>query len=191
MFEGVVGDYIKRYGGDSVTIEPIGIRAKVVPFAQKEMVVRFMEGVDPDYQAIVENVIEQVLTGFPAVLLSGLPGVSAKQRDTLAKRAALATASTMDTVSDLFSQVRQDAFWGPVAKLVDLLPKEEIAAMAEALVNLTSFKRRISWDAETVSGPVDVAVISRGDGFIWIKRKHYFQPELNPGFIANRYGGTA
>jgi hypothetical protein len=38
-----------------------------------------------------------------------------------------------------------------------------------------------------VGGPIDVAVISRGDGFIWIKRKHYFSPELNPQFAANYY----
>jgi len=27
---------------------------------------------------------------------------------------------------------------------------------------------------ETVAGPIDVAIISKGDGLIWIKRKHYF-----------------
>jgi hypothetical protein len=31
-----------------------------------------------------------------------------------------------------------------------------------------------------VGGAVDVAVISRGDGFVWLKRKHYFSQELNP-----------
>ena len=51
--------------------------------------------------------------------------------------------------------------------------------MAEALVNLTSLKRRVTPEDETVGGPVDVAVISKGDGLIWIKRKHYFAPELN------------
>lgn len=34
-------------------------------------------------------------------------------------------------------------------------------------------------DAETVGGPIDVVVISKGDGLVWIKRKHYFLPELN------------
>jgi len=33
--------------------------------------------------------------------------------------------------------------------------------------------------AVVVVGPVDVAVISKGDGLIWIKRKHYFAPDLN------------
>jgi hypothetical protein len=59
--------------------------------------------------------------------------------------------------------------------------------MAESLVNLTSFKRRVTLDAETVSGPIDVALISKGDGFIWMKRKHYFDGEKNPHFLRNYY----
>jgi hypothetical protein len=38
---------------------------------------------------------------------------------------------------------------------------------------------------ETVGGPIDVAVISKGDGFVWIKRKHYFERDLNPHFFRN------
>ena len=49
------------------------------------------------------------------------------------------------------------------------------------------FKRKMSMDAETVAGPIDVAVISKGGGFIWINRKHYFERELNPQFFANYY----
>jgi hypothetical protein len=78
-------------------------------------------------------------------------------------------------------------FVGPVLDIVGDLPKDDLAAMAESLVNLTSFKRRISPEMETVGGPIDVAVISKGDGFIWIKRKHYFSKELNPGFLTNYY----
>jgi hypothetical protein len=37
---------------------------------------------------------------------------------------------------------------------------------------------------ETVGGPIDVCVISRGDGLVWIKRKHYFSQELNHQFFA-------
>lgn len=59
--------------------------------------------------------------------------------------------------------------------------------MAETLINLTSFKRHVTHDAETVGGPIDVAVVSKGDGFIWIKRKHYFSKDLNLQFFANYY----
>jgi hypothetical protein len=49
-------------------------------------------------------------------------------------------------------------------------------------VALTSLKRRVSSDAETVGGAIDVALISKGDGFVWIKRKYYFPEQLNPQF---------
>jgi hypothetical protein len=60
-----------------------------------------------------------------------------------------------------------------------------MAAMAESLVHITSLRRRISLNAETVGGPIDVALISKGDGLVWIKRKHYFDSELNPAFMQN------
>jgi hypothetical protein len=63
--------------------------------------------------------------------------------------------------------------------VVSALPRSELAALAESLVNLTSLKRRVSMDAETVGGPVDVAVISKADGFVWVKRKTFIRPELN------------
>ena len=43
--------------------------------------------------------------------------------------------------------------------------------MAESLVGLTSLKMHVSSEEETVSGPVDVAVVSKGNGFIWVKNK--------------------
>ena len=49
----------------------------------------------------------------------------------------------------------------------------------------------MSLERETVGGPIDVAVISKGDGFIWIERKHYFRPELNPHFFSNYLSGIS
>lgn len=40
-----------------------------------------------------------------------------------------------------------------------------------------------------VGGPIDVAVISKGDGLIWIKRKHYFDRDLNQHFFSNYFSG--
>jgi len=73
----------------------------------------------------------------------------------------------------------------PVYEIISVLPKDELAIMAETLVNLEKFKKRITIESETVGGPIDVAVISKGDGFIWIKRKHYFNKDLNPYFFLN------
>ena len=65
-----------------------------------------------------------------------------------------------------------------------MLPVNELADLSETLVLIESLKERVTTDEESVSGPIDVAVVSKTDGFIWIKRKHYFKPELNPRYMA-------
>ena len=75
----------------------------------------------------------------------------------------------------------------PIIEMLGHLQKDELAEMAESLVNLTAFKRKMSKEMESVGGPIDVAVISKGDGFIWVKRKHYFKPELNQAFFNNYF----
>jgi len=67
------------------------------------------------------------------------------------------------------------------------MPKQEIAALAKALIDLTSLKRHVSQEQESVGGDVDVAVISKSEGFVWVKRKHYFQSEFNTRFFARHY----
>ena len=69
------------------------------------------------------------------------------------------------------------------------LPKNELSEMAESLVSLTSLKRKVTLQEETVGGPTDVAVITKGDGLIWIKRKNYFPAELNPTYFTRGHGG--
>ena len=80
-------------------------------------------------------------------------------------------------------------FTSPIMDIVESLQKSDLAEMAESLVNLTSFKRHVSKESETVGGPTDVAIISKGDGFIWIKRKHYFNIDLNNHFKENYFRG--
>jgi len=66
---------------------------------------------------------------------------------------------------------------------VGQLPASELAVAAEMLVNITKFSQRVSAEQETVGGPVDVALITKGGGFVWVKRKRYFPAELNYFFL--------
>jgi hypothetical protein len=74
----------------------------------------------------------------------------------------------------------------PLLRVVASLPLNELAELAETLIALESLRERVRTPEESVSGPIDVAVISKGDGFIWIKRKHYFEAKYNPRFFARR-----
>lgn len=96
-----------------------------------------------------------------------------------AQSAESAFLSGLDTKA--FAQIRSESK-AEIEDMVEFMPKPELAKMAEALVNLTSIKRRVSRGMETVGGPIDVALISQSEGFVWVKRKHYFPPELNPRY---------
>ena len=66
----------------------------------------------------------------------------------------------------------QEKYAQPLMTAVAALPRHDLAAMAEALVNLTAFRARMSvTQKEYVGGPIDIAVLSKGEGFVWAKRK--------------------
>ena len=84
-------------------------------------------------------------------------------------------------------QTLKQNFTKPIVDSVSTLDKEDLAILAESLISVTAINRRITYAEESVGGPIDVAVISKSDGFIWIKRKHYFDGKLNPQFFSNYY----
>jgi hypothetical protein len=172
--------YLPGKSGDARTSNG----AAIFPFAQSEMVYAFMEGVDPTYQTLIDKTVRDVLNGYAehAVDISGLGPRKKQAFLNDLKKLNLQVRKEFRAVN---TRIRRALFSEQVMSMVAVLPKDELAAMAESLVNLTSFRRKVSMASETVGGPIDVAVVSKGDGFIWIKRKHYFKPELNPQFFAN------
>lgn len=68
-------------------------------------------------------------------------------------------------------------------RLADVRPGD-LVVFHRGYTNRT-LTRRIE-QIRVIGGPVDVAVISKHDGFIWLKRKLYFNPELNHCFF-NKY----
>lgn len=164
--------------------------ASIIPFAQTEMVMRFMEGVDPSYLRQLHGYLRTLLEeGYPDIVKEALQTkIETTESDAIKQKLRELGGKLVADFETAMKSHRREYFVSPILATVAALPIEELAAMAESLVNLTSLKRRItSSEAETVGGPVDVAVISKGDGFIWIKRKHYFDPKLNHAFFANYY----
>ena len=87
-----------------------------------------------------------------------------------------------DAQEELFetiARVQQQYYINPIFELIGMQPIDEMASTAKTFIELTSFKRKIVNTLETVGGPVDVLAISKGEGPIWIERKHYFNIENN------------
>ena len=185
--DGYVGDKIKLVQTGKIVIErdnPSCIRA----FAQKDMVQRFMNGVDVGFLEVLERTFAMSLSQGSLGVLEKY-GNKRKQTAKVREEIIETVAETSDKLSKAIAAYVKRNFWAPIIQMVALLPKDELAHLAESLVALTSLKRRVSSDAETVGGAVDVALISKGDGFVWVKRKHYFPSDLNPTFIRNYLRG--
>lgn len=168
---------------ESASIESGG-QAILVPLAQKEMVMTFMDGIDPELNSRFMRSTKLFFTGLAEVIFAEIKKKYPKYGANLERRVKKNLDTLTSNLYNEFERVRIDDYREPVMEMVASLPKDELGGMAESLVNLTKFKRRVSRQQETVGGPIDVAVITKGDGFVWIKRKHYFKTELNPRYIS-------
>jgi hypothetical protein len=123
--------------------------AIIVPLAQREIIDLIIDGVHPE---LAKSIAEQVD----------------------AKESANGDAADGDT-SNLAAFIRTESqrmHSKPFMQAVSALPRQDLAKLAETLVDLTAFMLRMSADSqETVGGPVDVAVLSKADGFTWVKHK--------------------
>ncbi|MEO8439263.1 MAG: hypothetical protein ABI540_03475 [Spartobacteria bacterium] len=166
----------------------IGIsNAAIIPFAQREMVDTFLTGVDPQYKKIILESVSRLLQQMSDEIFKRIPDALLPKKSEQTAALSAGIPGLVDSLDQLLNAHSQKRHIAPIMNAVGALPKDELAAMAESLVNLTSFKRRVSIESETVGGEIDVAVISKGDGFIWIKRKHYFDAGKNPHFMVNYY----
>ena len=161
--------------------------ATIIPFAQREMVATFMEGIDPYLQKHIEGYLSEIFDKYPEIIVENIEKFSDNEKQLLKKKLKITSNKIFKDCNEHIEIYKGKSYVDPIIRVVAMLPKDELAAMAESLVSLTSFKRKVTMETETVGGPIDVAVISKGDGFIWIKRKHYFKSELNPQFFANYY----
>jgi len=170
--DGVFFDELKILSCNEIDIDRNSVRAEVVPFAQKEMVERFMYGLDSGLQsevaAFVNNLIDQVVEGIDS---PDTPKLVDKVK-----------SKVSENFSDLLKRLK-DSSRQDLLDVVYFMSKKELADIAYALVELTSQKRRFSTEEETVGGPIDVAILTQNEGFVWIRRKHYFSPDLNGGYL--------
>ncbi len=144
--------------------------SNIIPLAQTDVMNEFFLGVNDELEKIYSNIFEYRIKEKKAVdeaneLRSIQEEMKAKKKKVVDER-------------------REN-----IHMSLSFLPRDEMIYMAEGMINLTSFKRRLVLDnySETVGGPIDIAYISKGDGFIWIKRKKYFEKDMNYVFMENYF----
>lgn len=181
---GVILDFVRHSAPE---IEAVSDQnpSSVTPFAQSEMVTTFLEGINPRLRtSFIRNFVTLAL-GLPDTVIDAISDLDDDRKSHWKAQVRGQATVAINTMLEKLKRHRYENHYGPIHAALVHLPKDELANVAEALVNLNSFQKKVSMDDETVGGPIDVAVISKGDGLIWIKRKHYFSRELNEHYFNN------
>ncbi|MGC9352642.1 MAG: hypothetical protein ACP5D9_02325 [Mariniphaga sp.] len=155
-------------------------RAAIMPYAQRDVIDTILTGID--------NKLEDVLLGshkkFLVSFINRLKTIVEPENEKLAKKIGnIDVNSLIRNFIEEFNEIQRKLHIVPLIASIASLSKEDLAELAESLVYLTYLKRRMSGSEESVGGPIDVAIITKGDGLVWIKRKHYFDISLNQDFI--------
>lgn len=157
----------------------------IIPFAQSDMAHVFVEGIAPQYLRFLARTFQSVLKKRSHEIIDNVmhdPDQRVVEKALQDKQ----TSSMNRDFGKAFREFRRKAFVNPILETIQALPKEEMAYMARAMVEITALRRRFASSVESVGGEIDVAVISKSDGFIWINRKNYFDLDKNRDFIERK-----
>lgn len=164
-------------------------------FAQSSMTDTFIIGFDEQVYATINQVQSQA---FPEVLKPFVAALGATVEKTehgvVLKDAQGNTVvdeqnfnvSLRDSLRAIGSEIMDESrqkHGEPLERVISMLPVEEMAELAATMVDLQSLKEKVTRPSETVGGPVDVAIITRNEGLVWKKRKHFFDANLNQRYL--------
>lgn len=154
----------------------IATPSEILPFATRSAVDAFMRGVGLDVFVAVTDAYKRFAVEFARLML-----VQAQAQEP-ANLEEQAVASGLDFREAWYGQVLQSHYHS-LKRVIASLPMEEMTHLAETLVTLESLKEKVTSPKQSVGGPIDVAVITKSEGLVWIKRKHFFDSDKNLRFI--------
>lgn len=173
---------------DSIATSQDG--GQVIYFAQTDVIQRLLKGVDPQFVSRTAEFIERAVTQVAESIEKATrrKRTSAKKIQERLDLIRDVAATVTDEYQSATAENLKDGFSREFDRMIAMMPKQELIELAEALVSITAVERKATTDEGTVGGPIDVAFITKHEGFVWIKRKHYFERDLNARYFWRKYG---
>lgn len=189
--EGKIVGKLKVSFRESLTIADAVDHGRVIYFAQTDVIERLLRGADPLFvdktAEFIRKAVKEVAESIEFALRS-----RKRTRQKIQPKSEETYDELANEVADEYrmkaAETLKARFAREFDRMIAMMPKQEVIELAEALVSITAVERKASSDQGTVGGPIDVAFISKNDGFVWIKRKHYFKKDLNPRYFWRKYG---
>lgn len=150
----------------------------IVPFAQTDVMMTVMKGISP---ALLDKVAEATADAVSQTKDKMIEAMKAVEIDdeTIAKLQEIELKEVSEKHEEQIQAFIQTEYVNGLVDTVEAFGVEDMANMAESLISITNLQRHITASEESVGGPIDVAVITRDDGFVWLKHNSWIPADLN------------
>lgn len=167
----LIGGIVKRTEA-SVDAIDTEVRSKIRVFADSEVTNAFIRGIDFNLERRLYGTVRALLHGLVDQVIGAFGEIDAGKRESIRRQfQAQLVPQYFDALRGMMGEYQQNAFINPVLRVLEIAAKAELAETAKELVSLNVFKKRIMAQKQTVGGAIDVAVISRENGFQWWTRQ--------------------
>ena len=155
----------------------------ICPFAQKEIMEALLTGIEPYYYKKICEEAEQIYERIIDRLDFSVPS-NPDQRNELKK--LLDGVKYKDLIKQFqrFGKNLRATERGQWLKALRDYDLQDMARLAENFIAMTSFERHMTFSPEGVGGPIDLAVITKNEGFTWLNRKSWYHHKD----VGGRYG---
>ncbi|MCQ2172737.1 MAG: hypothetical protein MJZ17_08325 [Bacteroidales bacterium] len=142
----------------------------ICPFAQCDVMMTVMKGISPAFRKKVDEATSEAVSMTMEKMIEAMKaaGVDA---GTIAKVQETDLRDVTNKHEEQIQDFIQTEYVNGLVDTVEAFGVDDMANMAESLISITNLQRHITASEESVGGPVDVAVITKTDGFVWMKHK--------------------
>lgn len=175
----IISDKLRYETDDTVSIDNRKT-ALICPFAQRDMIDTFVKGINPEYYEDIQDILRREFSSVTQELIKLNKNLKEEDLDKIFDKLLINTLKGL-------SKVGYEKHTQYIVRSVSHLRKDDLIELAENLINLTSIKRKTSSEIQSVGGPIDIAVITKHEGFIWIKRKESINKEINSAYYNREF----
>ncbi|HEY2032069.1 MAG TPA: hypothetical protein VGH02_00130 [Rhizomicrobium sp.] len=167
----IIGGYLKRAEASADAIDT-DTKSKIRVFADSEVTNAFIRGIDFNLERRLYGGFRMIMGGLVDQVIAAFPQADPAQRNEIRARfQGSFVPRYFDAFRNMIADYQQQTFINPILRVLEIASRTELAETAKELVGLNIFKKRIMAQKETVGGAIDVAMISRENGFQWFSRQ--------------------
>jgi hypothetical protein len=141
QIDGRVLGSMKLLSGADISIDPVRNQSAIIPFAVRDMTERFMEGADRDYRLWIHSTISELFEMNSMSIIDRYVNVPTIEKSRIKGVVRRAIRRNLEQFAKDEDRYVMQKFINPVVDTIELLPKEELANLAESLVNLTYLQK--------------------------------------------------